>query len=474
MVKTVFVDLQNDLFDRQGICALSSVLKKNNIDVYYICQTNFKRALSSIVSINPDLILYSSLSSALSLYADFDKLAKQTIKAVSVIGGPGPTYDTKLLEETTIDAACVGEGEYALVDFIRNGFIGHKNIFCRGSAPPSIFHELVDLNTLPFPDRDIVYQADRVRRNMPSKQFLSGRGCPYRCTYCFNHSFQKLFKGCGPIIRKKSVDYLLEEIRNVRINYPLKTVVFNDDTFILNNKWFLEFCEQYPRKIGIPYGCNVRADLINEEIVEALCASNCIAVNWSIESGNDFFRNTVLKRNMTKEQIIRAGSLLNKYGIQHRIGNIIGLPGEIIEQMFETVELNIRAKPTLALANIFVPFPGLELTQYAIEKGYYNEVSRKDLPKNYFTKSSMKVSSQGNVTVQKMMCLFPLFVRFPWLFYNIRVRRIAFFLPKLLLRLIYEAVFAFKLRSIYRVRASFVYNIRLATRYILDSAKSFF
>ena len=78
-----------------------------------------------------------------------------------------------------------------------------------------------------------MYENDYVLRNMPNKQFLAGRGCPYMCTYCHNNIQNTMFKGCGATIRKKSVDYLLEEIKDVKRRYPLKVVVFQDDTFIL-------------------------------------------------------------------------------------------------------------------------------------------------------------------------------------------------------------------------------------------------
>ena len=104
-----------------------------------------------------------------------------------------------------------------------------------------------------------------------------------------------MFKGCGATIRKKSVDYLLEEIKDVKRRYPLKVVVFQDDTFILKRDWLLEFCERFPKEIGLPYTCNIRANLIDEETIKILKKGDCACVYWSIESGNDAIRNNLLK-----------------------------------------------------------------------------------------------------------------------------------------------------------------------------------
>ena len=93
-----------------------------------------------------------------------------------MIGGPGPTFDHKAIENSSIDAYCVGEGEFALVDFIEGGFRPAKNIFLNGEKAVCGFYPFVELDNLPFPDRDIVYSCDPTLKNTPSKQFLSGEG----------------------------------------------------------------------------------------------------------------------------------------------------------------------------------------------------------------------------------------------------------------------------------------------------------
>jgi len=468
MSRVLFIDLIEDFYDRHAIYSLSAFMKKHDVEVYFVRDKSYKRLLQKIAGIKPNFLLYSTVSSYMPMYIEFDRMAKENFTVKSLIGGPGPTFDWKCIEGSTIDAACVGEGEFALVDFIKGGFAGGKNIFCRGADAPSDFHNLVDLDSLPFPDRDLVYQYDSLIGDTPSKQFLSGRGCPYECTYCFNHKFMDIFKKYGPSVRKKSVDYLIEEILLVKSRYPLANVVFSDDTFILNRKWFLEFCESFPRDIGLAYTCNIRANLMDEEIVKALSRSGCIGVNWSIESGDDFLRNTVLKRRMSVEQILDTSNLLTKYRIPYRIGNVIALPGESFEQMLGTLELNIKARPSLALANIFVPFPGLELTRYAIERGYYKPDPKAGLPANLATRSVMEISLAENRNIQKLMCLFPICVSFPFLFYNSLMRKFLFCLPVCLLKMIYQTIFTFKMMKIYMIKASFFHRCRMAARYIMN------
>ncbi|HNV85633.1 MAG TPA: cobalamin-dependent protein [Candidatus Omnitrophota bacterium] len=252
MTTVVFFDSLSHFYDRHGIYSLSSVLKQNGIEVHFVRGPRQAKALQTIRSLAPDLLLYSAFSFAVPSFREFDKIAKQTLKANSLIGGPGPTFDWDCIKDSTIDAFCAGEGEIALLDYIQSGFRSRKNIAPKGSPGPSEFHPFAELDRLPFPDRDIVYRVDPTLRNMPSKQFLSGRGCPYDCTYCFNHKFREIFKTCGSVIRKKSVGYLLDEIRLVRGKYPLLTVVFNDDTFIIDKKWFLNFANVSRKKSDSP------------------------------------------------------------------------------------------------------------------------------------------------------------------------------------------------------------------------------
>lgn len=131
MPRVMFVDLLADIFDLHGIYQLSSCMKQHGIEVHYIKEKNFKKTLCKIAKIKPDLLLYSSFSSALPIYSEFDRMVKRSFKVKSIIGGPGPTFDWKCLDNSSIDAACIGEGESALVDFVNNGFQSNKNIFCR-------------------------------------------------------------------------------------------------------------------------------------------------------------------------------------------------------------------------------------------------------------------------------------------------------------------------------------------------------
>ena len=87
------------------------------------------------------------------------------------------------------------------------------------------------MNELPFPDRQVLYDADPNLANVGAKSFVSARGCPYKCSYCFNKQYNENYKGLGQIIRARSPEKVIREIEGVLKNYPLNMVNMNDDVF---------------------------------------------------------------------------------------------------------------------------------------------------------------------------------------------------------------------------------------------------
>jgi radical SAM superfamily enzyme YgiQ (UPF0313 family) len=464
--KVAFVDFSSNFYDLHALHALSAYLKKHDIEPSYINAHSFSRMISRIKKAAPDLLLYSAYTRDIKDYIRFDRLVKQRCKVKSIIGGPGATFDWQNFGDSTIDALCLGEGEESLVEYIRNGFVPTKNIISvTDTVLPSRFTPFLDLNTVPFPDRDLIYRYNSVMRDMPNKQFLSGRGCPYMCTYCHNNIQNIMFKDCGQIVRKKSVDYLLGEMQDIRSRYPLRLVAFQDDTFIVDKKWLFEYCERFPREIGIPFTCNIRANLVDESVVKALKDGGCVGVYWSIEAGNDTIRNAVLKRGMTREQILRTSELLHKYKIPFRNGGIVGLPGETIEQMFETIDLNIITRPLFGHVSIFIPYPGLELTAYALKHKHLSEEAARHLPAHMHFYSILNFTKAEKKLIQKITYLYPFFMEYPRLFYNRSWRNFLFRLPRLFLFPIFVVYCGYKMSRVYRVELPFRLKLAILVRY---------
>src|SRR4030043_2085417 len=122
----------------------------------------------------------------------------------------------------------------------------------------------------------------------------------------------------------------------------MRYLFFYDDTFILDREFVLEFCRKFKEKEFdklIRWNVNVRANLVTEEIIKAMKDAGCYEVRMGYEAGNDYIRNEVYKRNMTKEQLDKAIKIVKKNGLQLRLTFIVGAPYENLDMMNESLRL---------------------------------------------------------------------------------------------------------------------------------------
>ncbi|HFD40225.1 MAG TPA: radical SAM protein [Anaerolineae bacterium] len=378
-MRVLFVAQQID-YEPQGIMSLSSALKEAGHQVELAVAAHHD-PLEAARAFRPDLVAYSVITGSQRFYLDLNRRLKaEWPHLFSVFGGPHPTFFPEMVGEEGVDGICRGEGEEALVELVDTlaaggpeAVLGVANwSFLRnGDTIVNPVRPYVhDLDSLPFPDRALVYERDPVTARSKIKHFLAGRGCPYNCTYCFNHALGELYRGKGKRFRLRSVDHVIEEVRWVRDHYPLEFVVFVDDTFVLSRDWLAEFAEKFPREIGLPFFCNTRANLVTEEQVRMLKAAGCHSVSMGIEAGSDRVRNGLLKRRMSKEQILEAARLLREGGLHFTTTNMIGLPTTTLADDFETLDLNIQIRPSYAHVFIFQPYPRTELGEFTREHGW--------------------------------------------------------------------------------------------------------
>ena len=424
MKKITFVISEERLHEQLSIMALSATLKnaghETSLVFFETDPMNKHKIVTALKEEHPDFIAFSFMSSVKEQYLELGRHIKQSMDVPIIIGGPAATFDQTLYnwDDNPFDAICVGEGDFSIVDFVNkykngNSEIGLNNFIlrsCKGSHSNVGLEDLVDpLDELPFPDRKIIYDKDDFLKNSRVKMFISGRGCPYKCTYCFNHVYNSMYKGKGKIIRHKSVDYFLEEISQIQKDYPLEGIIFEDDIFILEKDWLAEFAAKYPSKIGLPYMCYVRPNLVNRELARLLKISGCYSARVAIECGNESLRNKILKRNLSTEQIVKSCQMLHDEGLKIGTINILGLPSETIENMKETLEINRACNPEHISANLFMPLPGVELTSFAIEKGLLGKEFSS--PKSSHHVSEMKYPDDVKKFLYPFKALFPIMVQ---------------------------------------------------------------
>ena len=294
-------------------------------------------------------------------------------KAFTICGGAHTTVAPQCIEEVPVlNAICVGEGEYPMlelvetlrdgkpVDAIRNLWVRRPDgTIVRNGARPFI----ENLDDLPFYDREFVDYQAIIDSDFKTATFQFGRGCPFNCTYCSNHVIRDA--QAGPYVRFRSVSGSLEEIRQVVTKFKVKTLYLNDDTFMVKKSWFEEFCDRYPKEFDLPILVNARPEQINDDVCRRLAAARCQRVTIGIEHGNEKYRAEVLRRKMTNESIVQAFALCRKYGFKTKAHFLVGLPRETPELHADTVKLAAAIQPDSFNLHIFEPYPGTTLGDMA-------------------------------------------------------------------------------------------------------------
>lgn len=419
MTKVAFVVKKLGFSELISIPILSAILKQHGHDVKLFVW-NESNCIESIKYFSPDIVGYSIMSCEASDYLSINRILKNNFSFFSIFGGPHPTFFPDFINEPYVDGICIGEGDIAFIQFIENlerkTYQNTSNMYFKDSNNNIIKNDLgplVDnLDNFPFPDRDVLFAKSTMLAFNSVKSFLASRGCPYKCTYCFNHSFNKMYEGKGRILRHKSVKYLIEEINQVRSKYPMQMIKFYDDIFGWDANWLNDFAKEFPKGIGLPFGCFVRPNMVTEEYVKLLKEAGCYSVYTAIEAGNEIIRNSVLKRNMNNDMIFKAFDLFHKYNLKTASLNMLGLPDEQYEDMITTLKMNQKLNIDFAESSIFQPHPGTEIAKYCVDKGYIGADKLKNV-KGIYSETILNYDQKMKVRINILHKLFPFMVDHP-------------------------------------------------------------
>src|SRR3989338_6396736 len=261
-MKVLFI--QQDLFKNYGTMLISGILKKNGHECDILIDALEKDLMKEIKIINPDLIAFSISTTIYSWMKDTAKKIKSEFKKPIIVGGPHPTFFPEVINDESVDIICVGEGEDAIIELVNKIEKGEnitkiQNLWLKKDGKiykNPIRHAIENLDSIPYADRDI-YRKYSLFRDQNVDVFMSGRGCPYNCTFCFNKGYNELYKGKGKVLRRRSVPSIIDEIKIAISNEQIIDAV----KIIKNNK--LKF--QFFNILGAP-GENINTALDTYEL----------------------------------------------------------------------------------------------------------------------------------------------------------------------------------------------------------------
>ncbi|MFO8009234.1 MAG: radical SAM protein [Dehalococcoidia bacterium] len=423
--------LQKDIFARPAIMALSAVLRKAGHECDVIIGCIEKDITGAALDNEPDVIAFSLNSYEANWMNKVGKELRQRFNGTIICGGPHPTsFPEQTIQEEYLDAICVGEGEEALPEFLAalendENTTGVANFLVKKDGQIFIndVRPLIeDLDLLPFWDRDIYekYPAFRVSHGgaLYHYSIMASRGCLYDCSFCLNSTYKKLYRDKGTFFRRRSVYSVIEELKELK-GRNVKQVDFLDETFTLPPRsWLDDFLRRYRDEIAIPFKMQTTANLLNDDLMAKLKEANCHTISMGIESGNEHYRKHVLRKHVSDSEILTAAALARKYGINFQCFNMAGCPGETLEMVFQTYDLNRKIKPDLVRCTFFHPIPGTELYNHSVSCGLIDEPSYIDSlgHKWPFFNPTIKMDNMRRISnLQKLMgpCIT---LRFPrWL-----------------------------------------------------------
>lgn len=428
MARVLFA--QEIYFPFQSTARLSAYLKQKGHEVDLVIGDETK-IVKHVKESNPDLIGFSVLTPYRNHMLSTSAALKEAgIRTPVIAGGYDITFLPGILEHSGLDIVCRGEGEDALAelcdridakqdyDDIPNLWVKHARQIHRNRMRTWA----MDMDKLPFDDRDLYLNNDKYFRIIPFTQVLVGRGCPYHCSYCFNHGYRKIYEeeGSKGYCRLRSVDKLMEELAILKEKYRARYIFFNDSTLTYNKKWLFEFLEKYSQHIRIPFSINAVMTEITDDIGYALRENGyCELVRFGLETGNEEFRKSVLNKKVSNQQLIDGTNILGKYNIRYSMSMMLGLPGETFDLAWETLDMarSISGRRSVHAVNLFKPFPGLDITAYGIELGQYR---KEDVSANGVLEAVQK-SAPGRERIEKNYKKLPLGTRDMCFYENYRI-----------------------------------------------------
>ncbi len=413
------------LVERLGLMQLVAVLKRAGHEPILLNVLGLRtpEIIRRVLDLKPSLIGYTSNTGE---HVPLLALAREIRKYWNipvVFGGPHATFFPEIALDPCVDAACRGEGEGAILDMVncieeQRSFNGISNLWTcsNGKLIRNPVRPLItDLDALPWPDRKAYYDAEPAMRDIPTKMFMATRGCPLRCSYCYNHAYHELYNGCGRITYR-SAENLIEEIKDVRSRWRLEQVWIDDDCFLSKpSSWLDAFVDVYPRKVGLPIQIQVRPDKVTREKANILASAGVKLVALGIETGTETVRYSLLNRKISNECICQAASELRKAGIKIMTLNIIGLPlADSYKEGISTLQMNRKIQPHYANSFIYTPYPRTMLAEKACKDGFLANLNPDNIPQTDKMTSVLTFSHSGErEMVERLHKIFDFAVHIP-------------------------------------------------------------
>jgi anaerobic magnesium-protoporphyrin IX monomethyl ester cyclase len=419
----IYPQIDAPLGTNHGIASLAGVLHANGhvLDLMHVSEKyrpvpTSEEIIDYIRDTNPGLVGFSVMSQQYDWVVEKSKAIRAAMPdLVQVIGGVHVTMVPDEVHKSRLfDYTCVGEGDWALLELMKALEKGdrphHLANFRSWMGDVPVVNKVApfpDLAKLPPLDYNVFDMKAVMKETRGWMGILTSRGCPYKCTYCFNIEIVDQYMEDGAarnvkdFLRHFPIDVMMEDLKKlVRENPEINTFIFDDDLFTLNTQYVIDFCEAYKRhQVGIPFVVNGHVNCFEEVAAKALKDAGCIIVKFGLESGSPRVRREVLHRYMKNEQIERSFAAAHAHDLHSSAFIMFGLPYEGREEIMETLRLCAKVKMGRFRWALFFPFKGT--AGYEIAKPLIDE-SKMAGKGNYFDGSCLNFGEEHDLFLDKL------------------------------------------------------------------------
>lgn len=331
--------------------------------------------IKSLESISPAAVGITFLTPLYEQMLDICNIIKTYDSSLKIIGG-GPhatALPRETLEESKMDIAVMGEGDYTFVDVLQKEKIESIEGICFKKDRKIICNKnrefIQTLDELPMPAWGLVdinkYKTSlQFCKKNPVAEMETSRGCIGRCIYCNKNTF-------GYIFRAKSINRVVEEMEYI-LSIGFREIHIVDDCFSTDLQRAKGICDEIiKRKLdfiwNLPNG--LRANTVDKELFEKMHAAGCYRVAFGVESGDQKVLNKI-RKGIVIEQVRKAFKMAKEAGLETIAYLMLGLPGDTEETMQRTIDFAKELDADIAKFDITIPLPGTPLYSQLKQEGY--------------------------------------------------------------------------------------------------------
>ena len=415
-----------------GIAHLSAVLRQagHETALWQLCEEleplpDEEQFAGRIQREAPDLIGFSVVTNQ---WPYAKKLAEWTRKATDsplVCGGIHTmAAGDEVLQSGLFDFIIRGEAEEALAEFVDRleanrdpADIENLGYMQNGKVRFNPLRPLPELKKLPFKDYGIFDFQKIIDAKNGWTGLMTSRGCPFSCTYCFNHQLVANYRrdlGCSfkdlNYIRHFEVGQMSDEIEYLLGHYRnISMFIIDDDLFTFYRPYVEQFCTAYQKICSLPFVVNAHVGFFDDQRARSLAAANCSIVKFGVESGSERIRRRVLQRHMKNERIVHTIETAHQHGLHTSVFLMIGLPHETRDDVMATIRLIARAKPGRYRWSFFFPFPGTKAYELSAQ-GNFIDFQKMDHMENFTDASCLSFGREHDLFLKKVGRTMPWFV----------------------------------------------------------------